>query len=644
MNIRKLIRDCPYLIASLVWCFASGSTWALDVTGLQNRAERGDAAAMVELARAYESGAGTARDERLAVRWYYRAALKDNLSALDALAKMNEDGRGVAKSELIARKWRDRAAVLRGKPVTAARAPPTAASPARPVSTPSAAPTLPVDAPTPAPVAALEPPRPASTLPPPTATPPSVNFRSVIAQAEAGNADAQYQYGKALEDGISLAKSEARAAHWYFRAARQGFVPAQEALALLNEEGRGVPKNPTIAKLWRDRAAGVKARARGDDLTQIAALEPRARNGDAAAQLQLAQLYLDRNHPDGAMVFLRQAAGQNSPRAQYLLGSMLLDRMEFAGGVEWLERAARANDTDAQVALGTWYEAPPTGQANHDLAYEWYTKAAERGNPVAHNNLGAMRYDGRGGSGTGTVARSGSEPAAQPSSGGGISGFFNTIRSAASAATTRSPSTGRDLNAALKHYLIAADSGLAEAQYNAALMLGQGLGIESDTPEAERNQAMVKWLAAAAAQGYARAQAQLARMYLDGDRVEKSTAEAARLFQLAAETDHAWAQYYWGRLLQTGTGVPRNLEEAGKWLERSAKSGVDVAAFEMAQIYESGLGRASDNSQAVAFYQRAAEAGHKQAAERLAKAYADAELGVERNLDESNKWVQRARR
>ncbi len=66
--------------------------------------------------------------------------------------------------------------------------------------------------------------------------------------------------------------------------------------------------------------------------------------------------------------------------------------------------------------------------------------------------------------------------------------------------------------------------------------------------------------------GDSNAQYNLARLYLDGNGVEKNARQAARWFNLAAEKGHYQAQALLGHLLVNGEGVPRQRALGLMWL------------------------------------------------------------------------------
>ena len=68
------------------------------------------------------------------------------------------------------------------------------------------------------------------------------------AQAEAGDAEAQYLLAYALENGVHSEADLEAARDWYGKAAEQGHVRAGYRLALLLVEGRGGPADRGAAE------------------------------------------------------------------------------------------------------------------------------------------------------------------------------------------------------------------------------------------------------------------------------------------------------------------------------------------------------------------------------------------------------------
>lgn len=90
---------------------------------------------------------------------------------------------------------------------------------------------------------------------------------TVIAQAKAGDAAAQYRLGYDYYLGRGVALDYVQAAIWWKKAADQGFPQAQNNLGVLYNAGKGVPQSYTEAYFWENLAA---ARASGPLQAQFA--------------------------------------------------------------------------------------------------------------------------------------------------------------------------------------------------------------------------------------------------------------------------------------------------------------------------------------------------------------------------------------
>jgi TPR repeat protein len=348
-------------------------------------------------------------------------------------------------------------------------------------------------------------------------------------QARRGQAEAQYLLGRMRESGLGLPADRERARYWYSLAAAQGHVAARGALEAFDAQTptpAPAPPKPVPAATSGDVAAATPAPVSAGPL------------GDAQ-------------------------------RLQAMLaGRLPTDTARAAAWARGLAPQAEAGESILAVLLGEYFESRLGGE-DFAAAAHWYSRAAEAGQPVAQNNLGAMYYDGRG------VLQSYAE--------------------------------------AERLYTRAAEAGHRVAQFNLALMLGQGRAGKPDP------RGMLEWLQKSSAQGYARAQAQLARFRLDGTLLPADPREAAQLFRLAAEQGLPMAQYWFGRALSRGEGVPRDLEAGATWIMRAADQGHVPAMVEAGRILEMGLGLVSDNARALAYYRRAAAAGDTEAAARLAR-------------------------
>jgi tetratricopeptide (TPR) repeat protein len=106
---------------------------------------------------------------------------------------------------------------------------------------------------------------------------------------------------------------------------------------------------------------------------------------------------------------------------------------------------------------------------------------------------------------------------------------------------------------------------------------------------------------------YAEPRFNLAQLYDTGRGVEENDAEAARLYQTAAEHGHIGAQVNLGRMYRDGRGVAQDDAEAVRWYHSAADRGHPFAQFNLALMYQSGNGVTQSNVTAHMWYVLAAD-------------------------------------
>ena len=74
-------------------------------------------------------------------------------------------------------------------------------------------------------------------------------------KANAGDADAQWDFGMRYRIGSGVPQDDAQAAAWYRKAADQGHTFAQWILGLMYDRGQGVPQDYAQAAAWCRKAA-----------------------------------------------------------------------------------------------------------------------------------------------------------------------------------------------------------------------------------------------------------------------------------------------------------------------------------------------------------------------------------------------------
>lgn len=82
----------------------------------------------------------------------------------------------------------------------------------------------------------------------------SADLKTTRAQAEQGNAAAQFDLGAIYDQGDGVERNYAEAAKWYRIAAEQGEAAAQYNLAIMYDTGEGVNKDIVQAYAWMGAA------------------------------------------------------------------------------------------------------------------------------------------------------------------------------------------------------------------------------------------------------------------------------------------------------------------------------------------------------------------------------------------------------
>jgi TPR repeat protein len=199
--------------------------------------------------------------------------------------------------------------------------------------------------------------------------------------ADRNDPDGQYYLGWMLVQGTESARGDAEAYAWFRKAAAQGHVGAQLAVATHLLTGRGVAKGRKAAGEWLLRAARKQ-----DPVAHY--LLGRLNDGDRAVDLERA-----RNS-------FRIAAAAGHREAQFALASLLAKSREAADrkeAAEWFGKAQEAGHKAAANRLGELYRDGVGALQQHDKARVIFQRAAEQGDADAMYNLAAMQHDGLGG-------------------------------------------------------------------------------------------------------------------------------------------------------------------------------------------------------------------------------------------------------
>ena len=172
------------------------------------------------------------------------------------------------------------------------------------------------------------------------------------AKAEAGDAIAQTELGKAYQNGDGVPQNDALALKWLRKAADQGHAAAENDLGIAYRMGNGVERDKAEAVRWYHKAA---------------------KQGNSRAMFNLGAAYYN---GDGV---------EEDPVASYAW-FLLAHEVGNPASDDALRRASSERDTSARTAfmkIGEMYEAGDELPKNPGEALKWYRKAADDGDQQA---------------------------------------------------------------------------------------------------------------------------------------------------------------------------------------------------------------------------------------------------------------------
>lgn len=193
--------------------------------------------------------------------------------------------------------------------------------------------------------------------------------------------------------------------------------------------------------------------------------------------------------------------------------------------------------------------------------------AANKGNPVAQNNLGVRLLSGEG--------------------------------------VERNPARTVAL------YRAAAEQGLATAQSNLAYLYWNGDHIEKDPVEA------ISWAKKAAEQNYGAALFLVARAHETGLGANQDLSAAVAWYRKAVEQDNPAAMNNLAVLLSNGDGIAQDTEAAVRLYRQASDAGYALASQNLGMLYWRGKHVAVDLDEAERLLQKAVTDGGPTAAEKL---------------------------
>ena len=394
---------------------------------------------------------------------------------------------------------------------------------------------------------------------------------------EQDNPAAQLKLGVLYTQGKEIKKDLEKAQEYMQLAADQKYLPAMVALGDLAREH----KKPEDAKIWYSKAAN---------------------QGDASAQIALAELYLQKDNafysPQKGFLWLLKAAQSNDSDAQRALAK-LYDEGRYLAKNEhlakaWLKKAQDNKETkqSSRIKTAEWLS---NGQATQFIDADYQLKgiftAWNNPNALKENNYNlAPQMD--------EVTRSMlftpdfvmTDPKKIP-----INEYYNALIASMDRiqhyeiafptyAIQRRATLEPDAPLVAKSAAIAVDEKSASLRPEPSRAILDSMDLKEDPDK----QTLFERLYNQAIYGNPNAQFKLGQLFQNGIGVEKNTEKALHFYMLAAEQNSLPAEYNLGLLYLKGEGIKPDYKEALKWLREAAFEGNAYAQYALARINEQG--------------------------------------------------------
>jgi TPR repeat protein len=304
-------------------------------------------------------------------------------------------------------------------------------------------------------------------------------FNQHLARAAQGDAEAEFQVGKAYALGQGAAQDWLAATKWYRQAAEQGHAAAQTELGVCYHRGQGVDYDAAESVKWLRQAAA---------------------QDDAEAEAMLGLAWLQGRGVDESLdeagKCLRKSAEHGNPHGIGLLLALewleaLVEAKDLTLATKNLRDAAEAGNSIAQASLGRIYFEGQGVARDDQESLKWFRLAAHQDNAVAQSFLGLAYFYGHG--------------------------------------------VKQNYPQAVRWCRLGADQGNELAQQTLGLCYLSGKGVNADPAAA------AKWFRQAAVQGNEDAQLSLGLAYHLGQGVRRDELEAYKWLDLAAVKGNATA-------------------------------------------------------------------------------------------------------
>lgn len=367
----------------------------------------------------------------------------------------------------------------------------------------------------------------------------SKEYRDLLQYSLDGDAESQYQLGKALLEGHAVRQNQKLAIEWITKAAKQGYVNAQRTLGKCFEEGIGVTRDYDFAFNWYSKAVKQGDKRALNHLVKYYGNLKDVKNFLKDYIDYSSDILLDTTKP--------LSKADTVPVQEETPSQEELKQKEALLLFENIRQNAESGSAEAQKQLADYYAKGEVVAKDQTMARTWYEKSASQGNEEA------------------------------------ISSLLNIHVAELGSGTAVSQKIIEILSEAIK--------GNAEAQCQLGVNLLNGSEVGKNCPKG------MEWLTKSANQGYAKAQYILGRVYYKGEILTKDYNMAFEWWSKAAEQGHVEAQHNLGIIYARGDGIQSDLKKAVLWISKVARLG-NIAALKDLVICLNKTGVEEDSEEA----------------------------------------------
>ena len=398
--------------------------------------------------------------------------------------------------------------------------------------------------------------------------------------------EANYIYGKLLQEGYYLDDKNERYAPYFDAAASAGHPEGMTALGRCYYFGDELDKDQDKGKSWLFQSGEVE--------------EP-------LAAYSLAIIYqVQENNLDSALYWYKIAADQASPEGLYWMGNSYFEGLNGLPknpeeGEDLLRFSAEQGFDLAQVKMAKIMEA----KGNEKNAFFWWKKAGEQRNGEAAYQTGVRYEKGNGVEKDTSQAYRFFDYSAQANYVEGLYrfGMIHLYRYM----DQSNPETGVSLlrKAAKKEH--------RGAQYRLGLAFERGLGTPAKIDSANY------YFKEAANAGYTLAQHHYGVLLFEGRRgFSRNTSVGINYLNRSAQQEYARSMTNLGIIYLEGkNGITQNLTLAADWFEKAKNSADPEGTFLLGTMYEKGQYFDKNMRTAKSLYRKAQKLGNNEAAKAL---------------------------